>query len=68
MLIYQLARRLDAGRRPAILAACLFAVFPAHTELLNFSAFKGHLFAASCIFAVVLYVTSFCSDRSTHSL
>ena len=68
VLIYQLARRLDAGRRPAILAACLFAVFPAHTELLNFSAFKGHLFAASCIFAVVLYVTSFCSDRSTHSL
>lgn len=68
VLIYQLARRLNAGRRPALLAASLFAVFPAHTELLNFSAFKGHLFAASCIFAVVLSVAEFCADKKKTSL
>lgn len=68
VLIYQLARRLDAGRRPAILAAGLFAAFPASTELLNFSAFKGHLFAASCILAVVLAVIDLCADKKKISL
>lgn len=68
VLIYQLARRLDAGRRPAILAAALFALFPASTELLNFSAFKGHLFAASCILAVLLAVVDFCADKNNVSL
>ncbi|MDD5302817.1 MAG: hypothetical protein PHS14_06865, partial [Elusimicrobia bacterium] len=68
VLLYRVARRLDAGRRPAIFAACLFAVFPASTELLNFSAFKGHLFAASCILAVLLFVIEYCADRKKTSL
>lgn len=55
-LVYLVARRLDLARRPALLAAGLFAFFPAHTELLNFSAFKGHLFAASFTLAVLLEV------------
>jgi hypothetical protein len=68
VLLYLIARRLDAGRRPAIFVACLFAVFPPHTELLNFSAFKGHLFAASCTLAVVLGVIEYCADKSKASL
>ncbi|MBI2386336.1 MAG: hypothetical protein HYV14_10030 [Elusimicrobia bacterium] len=63
VLLYRVAQRLDAGRRPAIYAACLFAFFPAHTELLNFSSFKGHLFAASCILAVLLSVIEYCADK-----
>ncbi len=63
VLLYRVAQRLTAGRRPAIYAACLFAAFPASTELLNFSAFKGHLFAASFSLAVVLGVMELCSDR-----
>lgn len=68
VLIYQLARRLDAGRRPAILAAGLFAAFPASTELLNFSAFKGHLFAATSILAVLLAVIEMCAGKKNASL
>ncbi len=68
VLLYLVARRLDAGRRPAIFAACLFAVFPPHTELLNFSAFKGHLFVSTCVLAVLLAVIEMCADRSNHSL
>lgn len=64
VLVYRVARRLDAGRRPAILAACLFAFFPAGTELLNFSSFKGHLFAATSALAVLLAVIRQCSDKS----
>jgi len=55
-LLYSIAQHLTAGRRPAIYAAILFCFFPAHTELLNFSAFKGHLFAATCVLAVILSV------------
>lgn len=58
VLLYHVCRRLTAGRRPAIFAACLFAFFPAATELLNFSAFKGHLFATTCILAVLLSAKS----------
>ncbi len=68
VLLYQVARTLDAGRRPAILAALLFAAFPAHTELLNFSAFKGHLFAASCTLAVLLGVMQICAGKSKVTL
>jgi hypothetical protein len=68
VLLYRVAHRLTAGRRPAIYAALLFAFFPAHTELLNFSSFKGHLFAATCILAVLLSVIEYCADRSNHSL
>lgn len=68
VLIYHLARRLTAGRRPAILAAAFFAFFPAHTELLNFSSFKGHLFAASCSLAVVLLVIDVCAGKVKTSL
>jgi len=63
VLLYRVAQRLTAGRRPAIYAALLFAVFPAHTELLNFSSFKGHLFAASCVLAVLLSVIEHCADK-----
>jgi len=62
-LIYRVAQRLTAGRRPAIYAALLFAVFPAHTELLNFSSFKGHLFAASCVLFVLLSMIEYCADK-----
>ena len=62
-LLFQVARTLGAGRRPAILAAGLFAFFPASTELLNFSSFKGHLFAASCVFGVVLAVMELCAEK-----
>lgn len=58
VLLYHLCRKLTAGRRPAIFAACLFAFFPAATELLNFSSFKGHLFATTCILAVLLSAQS----------
>lgn len=68
VLLYRIARRLDAGRRPAMLAAALFAVFPAHTELLNFSAFKGHLFAASCLLMFLLGVIRYCADAKDRSL
>lgn len=68
VLLYRVAQRLTAGRRPAIYAACLFAAFPASTELLNFSAFKGHLFAASCTLAVLLCVIEFCADAKKKSL
>ncbi len=68
VLLYRVAQRLTAGRRPAIYAACLFAAFPATTELLNFSAFKGHLFAASCALAVLLCVIEFCADARKKTL
>ncbi len=68
VLLYRVAQRLTAGRRPAIYAALLFAVFPAHTELLNFSSFKGHLFAATCILAVLLSVIEYCADKVPPSL
>lgn len=58
VLLYHVSRRLTAGRRPAIFAACLFLLFPAATELLNFSSFKGHLFATACILAVLLSASS----------
>lgn len=64
VLLYRVALALNAGRRPAFFAAILFAVFPASTELLNFSSFKGHLFAATCIFAVLLEVVRYCADTS----
>jgi len=68
LLVYHLARRLTAGRRPAILAAAVFAFFPAHTELLNFSSFKGHLFAASCTLAILLLVIDVCASKVKTSL
>lgn len=68
VLLYRVAQRLTAGRRPAIFAACLFAVFPASTELLNFSAFKGHLFAATCVLLVLLSVIEYCADKVPPSL
>jgi hypothetical protein len=67
VLLYRVAQRLAAGRRPAIFAACLFSVFPASTELLNFSAFKGHLFAASCVLAVLLSVIEYCAGKDHQS-
>lgn len=66
-LIYKIAQRF-AGRRPALISCLLFASFPAHTELLNFSAFKGHLFAASCTLAVLLSVIDFCAGKVKTSL
>lgn len=68
VLIYRVAQALNAGRRPAIFAAILFAVFPAATELLNFSSFKGHLFAATCILAVLLSVIQYCAGTSKTTL
>lgn len=68
VLLYRVALALNAGRRPAIFATILFAFFPASTELLNFSSFKGHLFAAACIFAVLLSVIRYCADTSKTSL
>jgi hypothetical protein len=53
-LVYAIARRLLKRDRAALLAAALFAFFPAHTEALNFSAFKGHALAAAFIMATVL--------------
>lgn len=58
VLLGILAHKMSAGRRPAILASCLFAFFPAATELLNFSSFKGHLFAATCTLAILLNAQS----------
>ncbi len=66
-LVYLIARRLTSGRKPALFAACLFAAFPAHTELLAFSAFKGHLFAATCALAVLLGVIEYCADKKRKS-
>ncbi|MDP3541626.1 MAG: hypothetical protein Q8T11_04075 [Elusimicrobiota bacterium] len=68
VLLYRVALALNAGRRPAIFAAILFAVFPASTELLNFSSFKGHLFAATCILAVLLSVIRYCADTKKTTL
>ncbi len=68
VLLYRVARALNAGRRPAIFATILFAFFPAHTELLNFSSFKGHLFAAACILGVLLAVIRYCADTSKTTL
>lgn len=68
VLLYRVALALNAGRRPAIFATCLFAVFPASTELLNFSSFKGHLFAATCILAVLLSVIRYCADSKKTTL
>lgn len=68
VLIYRVAQAFNAGRRPAIFAAMLFSFFPAHTELLNFSSFKGHLFAASCILAVLLSVMQYCARTSKTTL
>lgn len=44
-LIHRFALRLGASSASAILAAALFALFPAHAELLIISSFKGNLFA-----------------------
>lgn len=44
-LVYRLALRLKAAPVPAFLAALLFALFPAHTETLIISTFKGNLLA-----------------------
>ncbi|MBI5244952.1 MAG: hypothetical protein HY922_14895 [Elusimicrobia bacterium] len=44
-LVYELGRRLSLQRGAALAAALLFALFPAHTEAVNISIFKGHLLA-----------------------
>ncbi len=42
VLVFLLCRKLRAGERSSFLAALLFALFPASTEAVNVSAFKGH--------------------------
>lgn len=44
-LVYELGRRLRLKGGAALAAALLFAVFPAHTEAVDISVFKGHLLA-----------------------
>ncbi|MBI5630277.1 MAG: tetratricopeptide repeat protein [Elusimicrobia bacterium] len=46
-LVFLVARHLGVEDRPALSGALLFALFPTHTETLNFSSFKGHLFSFS---------------------
>lgn len=62
-LVYEISRRLTGRPRAAALAAALFAAFPAHTEALNFSAFKGHALAAFFVLAVIVGVMELCSER-----
>ena len=44
-LVYELGRRLSLRSGPALAAALLFALFPANTEAVDISIFKGHLLA-----------------------
>lgn len=53
-LVYRVALRLKAAPVSALLAAMLFALFPAHTELLIISSFKGTLFAFAFSLAALL--------------
>ena len=62
-LVFEIARRLTGRARTAAFAALLFAAFPAHTEALNFSAFKGHLLASFFILAIVIAVMEACGGR-----
>ncbi|MBI5246693.1 MAG: hypothetical protein HY923_05890 [Elusimicrobia bacterium] len=62
-LVFEIARRLTGRARTAALAALLFAAFPAHTEALNLSAFKGHPLAAFFSLAVVLAVMEACAGK-----
>lgn len=41
-LVYLLGRRLKLSEGAALAAGLLFCLFPAHTEAVNISAFKGH--------------------------
>lgn len=54
-LVLLLAERLGLARGPALLAALLFAFFPADTEAVDISSYKGHVlgltFTAACVLA-----------------
>ncbi len=63
LLVYEIARRLTGRVRSAVLAAGLFAAFPAHTEALNFSSFKGHLLASFFVLAVLVVVMDLCAEK-----
>lgn len=62
-LVFEIARRLTGRAKTAAFAALLFAAFPAHTEALNFSAFKGHALASFFILAVVIAVMEACGGK-----
>ena len=53
-LVYRVALRLKAAPVPAFLVAMLFALFPAHPEVLIISSFKGTLLAVAFSLSALL--------------
>lgn len=53
VLILRVFRRLLGEEKPALVAAILFALFPAHTEILAIATFKKHLLVSACALGVV---------------
>ncbi|MFH1724168.1 MAG: hypothetical protein ABII00_06040 [Elusimicrobiota bacterium] len=54
LLVYAIGRRLAFGSGQALAAALLFALFPASTEALNISSFKGHPLALAFSLSTLL--------------
>lgn len=66
-LVFLLGRKLTGSGKAALAAAVLFILFPTHTETVNYSAFKGHLFAfAFGVSGFLLWIRALESPKPLH--